>query len=82
MAGLLLQNESQEGKEHIWKSVLNRMDQQNVQISKILTLSYRDLLCDMKPCFLYFGHFPEDHEFTVTELTSLWVAEGFISDEE
>lgn len=28
-----------------------------------------------------FLFFPEDHECTVTELTSLWVAEGFIPDQ-
>lgn len=57
MSGLLQQKERKEGKEHKWKSVLDKMDQQNGQISKILALSYRDLPCAMKPCFRYFGFF-------------------------
>ncbi|CAL8990155.1 unnamed protein product [Prunus brigantina] len=47
--------------------------------SWVLALSYDDLPYYLKPCFLYLGHYPEDSEFFVSELTRLWVAEGLIS---
>ncbi|PQQ16254.1 putative disease resistance protein [Prunus yedoensis var. nudiflora] len=48
-------------------------------VSQVLALSYDDLPYYLKPCFLYLGHYPEDFEFLVSELTKLWVAEGLIS---
>ncbi|XP_008224467.1 PREDICTED: putative disease resistance protein At1g50180 [Prunus mume] len=47
--------------------------------SWVLALSYDDLPYHLKPCFLYLGHYPEDHEISVSALTKLWVAEGLIS---
>ncbi|KAK4434738.1 putative late blight resistance proteinR1A-10 [Sesamum alatum] len=45
---------------------------------KILSLSYNNLPIHLKPCFLYFGVFLEDHDIFVSELMKLWVVEGFI----
>ncbi|PQQ00848.1 putative disease resistance protein [Prunus yedoensis var. nudiflora] len=47
--------------------------------SWVLALSYDDLPYYLKPCFLYLGHYSEDLEFLVSDLTKLWVAEGLIS---
>ncbi|GMY35971.1 disease resistance protein RPP13-like [Fagus crenata] len=44
----------------------------------ILALSYNHLPRRLKPCFLYFGIFPEDFEIPVRKLIQLWIAEGFI----
>lgn len=44
----------------------------------ILSLSYSHLTPCLKPCFLYLGIFPEDHEINVSQLIKLWVAEGFL----
>ncbi|KAI3463960.1 hypothetical protein Pfo_020623 [Paulownia fortunei] len=44
----------------------------------ILSLSYSHLPAHLKPCFLYMGIFPEDHEIRVSRLIKLWVAEGFL----
>ncbi|KAK4438442.1 Disease resistance protein RPM1 [Sesamum alatum] len=46
--------------------------------SEILSLSYNHLPHHLKPCFLYFGAFPEDYEIPVTKLIRLWIAEGFL----
>ncbi|KAL0417275.1 UNVERIFIED_CONTAM: putative late blight resistance proteinR1B-16 [Sesamum latifolium] len=46
--------------------------------SEILSLSYSHLPHRLKPCFLYFGAFPEDYEIPVTKLIRLWIAEGFL----
>ncbi|KAM7530027.1 hypothetical protein LguiB_033437 [Lonicera macranthoides] len=47
----------------------------------ILALSYEELPPKLKPCFLYFGVFPEDFEIPVRQLIRLWVAEGFIKED-
>ncbi|KAL0356092.1 UNVERIFIED_CONTAM: putative late blight resistance proteinR1A-10 [Sesamum radiatum] len=45
---------------------------------KILSLSYNNLPIHLKSCFLYMRVFPEDYEIRVSELTKLWIAEGFL----
>ncbi|XP_057752946.1 putative disease resistance RPP13-like protein 3 isoform X2 [Arachis stenosperma] len=44
----------------------------------VLKLSYDNLPTRLKPCFLYFGIYPEDFEIPVKPLLQRWVAEGFI----
>ena len=44
----------------------------------ILALSYNHLPRRLKPCFLYFGIYPEDVEIPVRQLIRLWIAERFI----
>lgn len=48
------------------------------QFQKVLMLSYDALPTYLKPCFLYMGIFPEDHEFRVSRVIKLFVAEGFL----
>ncbi|KAI8021249.1 Disease resistance RPP8-like protein 3 [Camellia lanceoleosa] len=74
-AGLLL---STDRLENAWKGILEGMGQDQDQCSKIFGLSYKDLPTNLKPCFLYFGLFPEDHEISAFKLVNLWAAEGFI----
>ncbi|KAH6781522.1 hypothetical protein C2S52_001731 [Perilla frutescens var. hirtella] len=57
-------------------SILNSAEDN--QCFNILSLSYNHLPARLKPCFLYLGIFPEDHEMHVSRLIKLWVAEGFI----
>ncbi|XP_015887278.3 disease resistance protein RPP13 [Ziziphus jujuba] len=47
----------------------------------ILALSYNHLPHKLRVCFLYGGIFPEDHLISARTLTQLWVAEGFIADQ-
>jgi disease resistance protein RPM1 len=47
-------------------------------ITNILSLSYHDLPCYLKSCYLYFSIFPEDYSINGSRLLRLWVAEGFI----
>jgi disease resistance protein RPM1 len=47
-------------------------------VTNILSLSYHDLPCYLKSCYLYFGIFPEDYSINGARLLRLWVAEGFI----
>ncbi|KAI8522360.1 hypothetical protein RHMOL_RhmolUnG0001100 [Rhododendron molle] len=74
-AGLL---KLRERSETAWKGVLEDMGQDNDQCTKIFALSYQDLPLNLKPCFLYFGIFPEDREVEAFDLINLWAAGGFI----
>ncbi|KNA24379.1 hypothetical protein SOVF_016130 [Spinacia oleracea] len=72
---------SQEKSQRIWERTLKDV---SVHLGKdeacleILALSYHNLPVELKPCFLYFAAFPEDHEMVVRRLIALWLAEGFI----
>ncbi|KAI7985524.1 putative disease resistance protein [Camellia lanceoleosa] len=51
-------------------------------VSTVLALSYHDLPYQLKLCFLYFGHFPEDYEVDAERLYHLWIADGVIVDDD
>ncbi|KAJ4978520.1 hypothetical protein NE237_009300 [Protea cynaroides] len=63
-----------------WKNVLDSVDWvlDSGVYQKALALSYSELPPYLKPCFLYFGLFPEDTEIKRDRLIRLWVAEGFL----
>ncbi|KAH0640616.1 hypothetical protein KY285_037202 [Solanum tuberosum] len=75
-AGML---RAKERTEHAWSRVLERIGH-NIQdgCAKVLALSYNDLPIALRPCFLYFGLFPEDHEIRAFDLTNMWIAEKLI----
>ena len=80
LGGLLAAKQTQDE----WGDVLGRIEsyhhvQQNLRVNKVLALSYYDLPCHLKPCFLYLGHFPEDFEIPTRKLIRMWMGEGFIS---
>ncbi|GMN60879.1 hypothetical protein TIFTF001_029969 [Ficus carica] len=81
VAGLLSKKEKVKME---WQSVLDNIDyefEKNPQltnVSKVLSFSYHDLPYHLKPCFLYFGIFPEDCSISEERLSRLWIAEGFI----
>uniref|UniRef100_A0A0A9D4T1 Uncharacterized protein n=1 Tax=Arundo donax TaxID=35708 RepID=A0A0A9D4T1_ARUDO len=72
--------------EHEWELFYNQLRWQlsnNPELSwvaSVLNLSYNDLSCNLKNCFLYCGLFPEDHHIERKRLIRLWIAEGFIED--
>ncbi|CAM8941844.1 unnamed protein product [Rhodiola kirilowii] len=65
-------------RDNLWKE----LKKDSVHINAILLLSYKDLPQNLKPCFLYVGMFPEDFEIPISKLILMWVAEGFIGQEE
>ncbi|KAH0634424.1 hypothetical protein KY290_037839 [Solanum tuberosum] len=75
-AGML---RARERTEHTWSRVLESMCHK-VQdgCAKVLALSYNDLPIALRPSFLYFGLFPEDHEIRAFDLTNMWIAEKLI----
>ncbi|CAN6832386.1 unnamed protein product [Brassica oleracea] len=70
-----------------WKRVDDNIQTQIVRIDensqdsvyRVLSLSYEDLPMQLKHCFLYLAHFPEDDKIQVETLYYLWEAEGIIT---
>ncbi|OMO87436.1 Disease resistance protein [Corchorus olitorius] len=52
------------------------------RIKKILAFSYHDLPYHLKSCFLYLGMFPEDYVVNCARLVRLWIAEGFVKQQQ
>ncbi|KAL2491535.1 Disease resistance protein RPM1 [Abeliophyllum distichum] len=44
----------------------------------ILSLSFNYLPYYLKPCFLYLGNYPEDHQIEHKTLVRQWIAEGYV----
>ncbi|KAM3280628.1 hypothetical protein ACQJBY_047438 [Aegilops geniculata] len=65
-----------------WNGVLENHQwlnqQKNDDIMPSLKISYDCLPFDLKKCFSCCGLFPEDHEFTSSEINHFWVAIGII----
>ncbi|KAK4425310.1 Disease resistance protein RPP13 [Sesamum alatum] len=51
---------------------------EDVEVSKVLYLSYEYLLHHLKACFLYMGIFPRDYVIPASRLIKLWCSEGFL----
>ncbi|XP_057773790.1 putative late blight resistance protein homolog R1A-10 [Salvia miltiorrhiza] len=83
IGGLLSKVES---LKDVWENIGNNIRaaiaESDQQFSNILSLSYNHLPVHLKPCFLYMGAFPEDHEIKASILIRMWVAEGFVKTNE
>ncbi|XP_052205823.1 probable disease resistance protein At1g58602 [Diospyros lotus] len=50
------------------------------RILGVLSISYHELPYQLKACFLYLGHYPEDYDIEVENLCQLWIAEGIVPE--
>ena len=81
LGGLLAAKQTQEEWEDVLRHIKSYLHvEQNLRVNKVLALSYNDLPCHLKPCFLYLGHFSEDFEIPTKELIRMWMGEGFVSE--
>ncbi|KAL4615788.1 hypothetical protein ACB092_07G152400 [Castanea dentata] len=81
LGGLLAAKQTQEEWEDVLRHTKSYLHvEQNLKVNTVLALSYNDLPCHLKPCFLYLGHFPEDFEIPTKELIRMWMGEGFVSE--
>ncbi|XP_031256139.1 disease resistance protein RPP13-like [Pistacia vera] len=81
LGGLLSTKKPQEWnlvRDNIWRYLNN----DSIQITLLLALSFNDLPYQLKLCFLYLSNFPEDFEIKIERLIRLWVAEGYIPHDE
>uniref|UniRef100_M4CM41 Disease resistance protein n=1 Tax=Brassica campestris TaxID=3711 RepID=M4CM41_BRACM len=57
-----------------------RIDDKNQDsVYRVLSMSYEDLPMQLKNCFLYLAHFPEDYKIEAEQLYYYWEAEGIIT---
>ncbi|XP_052205745.1 putative late blight resistance protein homolog R1B-17 [Diospyros lotus] len=79
VAGILANEEKRKDRWEEVEKIMKQWMGGNLELcTKIFTLSYNHLPRHLKPCFLYFGAFPEDSQIPVRKLIWLWIAEGFI----
>ena len=80
LGSLLATKQTQEEWEDVLRHVKSYIYvEKNLKINMILALSYNDLPCHLKPCFLHLAHFLEDFEIPTKELIRMWIGEGFLS---
>ncbi|CAL5362262.1 unnamed protein product [Camellia sinensis] len=87
LGGLLATKHTLREWEVVYQNVLSHKwsddpIQHDNGVSTVLALSYHDLPYQLKPCFLYFGHFLEDYEVDAERLYHLWIADGIIVDDD
>nr|ALO70064.1 NBS-LRR-like resistance protein [Oryza sativa] len=76
----------QDQTENEWRQILGKnawsMSKLPDELNGALYLSYEVLPHQLKQCFLYCALFPEDATIFCGDLTRMWVAEGFIDEQE
>jgi Leucine-rich repeat (LRR) protein len=72
--------------ENEWRKFINRsawsIGNLPAELRGALYLSYDDLPRQLKQCFLYLALYPEDTEIYRDDLIRLWIAEGFIEEQQ
>ncbi|KAL3333887.1 hypothetical protein AABB24_030585 [Solanum stoloniferum] len=75
-----------EKKKSVWLEVVNNLHsfilKNEVEVMKVIEISYDHLPDHLKPCLLYLASWPKDSATTIFELIVAWVAEGFVEKTE
>ncbi|XP_009758239.1 putative late blight resistance protein homolog R1A-3 isoform X1 [Nicotiana sylvestris] len=77
---------AKEKKKTLWLEVLNNLNsfilENELEVMKIIQLSYDHLPDHVKSCLLYLGSYPKDEQIEVSSLQDLWTAEGLVEHTE
>ncbi|KAF8651400.1 hypothetical protein HU200_063418 [Digitaria exilis] len=77
---------SRDKTENEWKKILGKdawsMNKYLGEIAGALYLSYEELPHHLKQCFIYCAVFPEDAVILRDDIVRMWVAEGFIDEQD
>lgn len=82
LGGLLRHKQNRRDWEDILNSEIWDLPEEESGILPALKLSYHDLPSHLKQCFAYCAIFPKEYEFDENELVLLWMAEGFLQQQE
>ncbi|KAG5608447.1 hypothetical protein H5410_019728 [Solanum commersonii] len=81
IAGVIVRGKKKE--KNLWLKIQHNLDSFisaniNLQMMKVMQLSYDHLPCHLKPLLLYFARSQKNKRTPVSELKQLWMAEGFV----
>ncbi|KAG5598162.1 hypothetical protein H5410_029532 [Solanum commersonii] len=83
IAGVIV---GREKKKSVWLDVVNNLHsfifKNEVEVMKVIEISYDHLPDHLKPCLLHFSSKPKDSATTIYELKAVWIAEGFVEKTE
>ncbi|KAG5598160.1 hypothetical protein H5410_029530 [Solanum commersonii] len=83
IAGVVARKEK---KKTVWLEVRNNLSSfilnSEVEVMKVIELSYDHLPNHLKPCFLYLARFPKDRPMIILALKDFWRAEGLVEQTE
>ncbi|KAH0657487.1 hypothetical protein KY289_026235 [Solanum tuberosum] len=75
-----------EKKKSVWLEVVNNLHsfilKNEVEVMKVIEISYDHLPDHLKPCLLFFVGWPKDIAATIYELQAAWIAGGFVEKTE
>ncbi|XP_044495514.1 putative disease resistance protein RGA3 isoform X2 [Mangifera indica] len=78
LASLLYYKKTLDEWQNILGSEIWEIERVEQEVFRPLLLSYCDLPCTLKKCFLYCAIFPKDYEIDISNLIRLWMAHGYV----
>ncbi|XP_074285728.1 putative disease resistance protein RGA1 [Silene latifolia] len=81
VVGSLLRGQSKSKWLSFHDKGLDYLSETNDTMTRILKLSYDQLVPSLKACFAYCAIFPKDWEISKQMLVQLWMAQGYINSE-
>ncbi|CAL9048699.1 unnamed protein product, partial [Musa banksii] len=72
---------NEEHWRNIAESEIWQLQQDEPGVLPVLQLSYQCLPSHLKRCFVFCSLFPKDHRFNKRDLSQLWMAEGYVAQD-